>query len=298
VGEKEHMNFWICVFLLVPGVSSAQLAKYPVVSEVKGKNFWVSPGGREVPLKNKMILTIQGEIKTSAESTVRIELSPDQSMKVYGLSHLKIPVIQWENGQIERVEILQGRVQFRCGQDCGFQLQAPIYSEPLSAGEYLVDYDAGSAKLEMTVLEGRQMFRGLEAEQSHLLQAGQKGVFRGVTENGVPQFDELLRGKRVAKGELLPMEVLVQKSIQSLQAQSLKAKPRPTLPPKSLRKQADQICEKPFAKLNECVWRKIDQRGLCVRERCNANGQWADRTELTGNQIKCAKKDFVSACDY
>ncbi|MCE3010774.1 MAG: hypothetical protein LW875_09190 [Proteobacteria bacterium] len=291
------MKVLLILFLSFPGLSWAGLSKYPIVSEVKGKSFWVTSGGREIPIKNKMVLTIQGEIKTSADSFVRIEFSPDQSLKVFSRSHSKIPVIEWESGKIERLELLQGRVQLRCGHDCGFQLQTPVFSEPLAAGELILDYDSATGRLEMTVLEGHQVFRGLESEQSHLLQAGQKGVFQGIIENGVPQFDELLRGKKVAKGELVPMEVLAAQEFQVLKSQTLRAKPRPTLLPKKLRKQADQICEKPYAKLNECVWR-IEKSSVCVRERCNANGQWTDRTEMIGNQAKCSKKEHINTCDY
>lgn len=59
-----------------------------------------------------------------------------------------------------------------------------------------------------------------------------------------------------------------------------------------------QICKNPGGFFDQCYWHKAD--GKCVRQRCNGNGQWADRAVLpaSGAAICPAKGALVKDCDY
>lgn len=73
------------------------------------------------------------------------------------------------------------------------------------------------------------------------------------------------------------------------------------------------ICKNPAGRLNDCSWKcegnppaakvcRTDLKSVrCVRQRCNANGIWADETSLPAatSQTLCpAKGHLVQPCDY
>jgi hypothetical protein len=78
-------------------------------------------------------------------------------------------------------------------------------------------------------------------------------------------------------------------------------------------KKEGYICAAPSGKFNQCAWicqnnpKKEKKRCLaaqagvsCVRQRCNANGVWAEVTTLDAEKASttCEAKPVVAACDY
>ncbi|MEQ1723690.1 MAG: hypothetical protein ABL930_10980, partial [Pseudobdellovibrio sp.] len=57
------------------------------------------------------------------------------------------------------------------------------------------------------------------------------------------------------------------------------------------------LCKKPFGNKDQCVWWL--EAGKCYRKRCNASGQWGDRTERPiSSLIVCKIEPNVAECDY
>lgn len=73
-----------------------------------------------------------------------------------------------------------------------------------------------------------------------------------------------------------------------------------------------EICDKPKGFFNDCAWTclnnpkkskhcRVDIPGVkCVRTRCNANGQWAEATEMSATRaFQCSGQGInVQRCDY
>ena len=121
----------------------------------------------------------------------------------------------------------------------------------------------------------------------------------------------LLKGRKVARGQLQPVVTLKEDQLRQLdQMTSLKTmSPRPKIVKKAPRTEK-QICDAPYGELNQCAWvcegpmkglKKCDlnKKGVqCVRRRCDANGQWVDPTPLTDLTTRCELSPVVGACDY
>lgn len=62
--------------------------------------------------------------------------------------------------------------------------------------------------------------------------------------------------------------------------------------------QAKYVCQAPPAEFNQCMW--ILEKNICYRSRCNANGVWAEKTEVAAKTsgIQCEKTAYISVCDY
>ena len=57
------------------------------------------------------------------------------------------------------------------------------------------------------------------------------------------------------------------------------------------------LCHQPYGQFNDCYWQSENQ--ICTRYRCNADGVWGSKTELTSNQNHfCEGKNPVSKCNY
>jgi hypothetical protein len=84
-------------------------------------------------------------------------------------------------------------------------------------------------------------------------------------------------------------------------------------PALNVKKKVDPvICKKPEGHLNQCAWHcennpkkakvcRLDKpKVVCVRTRCNANGDWAEETKIAVDSgARCPSRGFaVNECDY
>ncbi len=191
----------------------------------------------------------------------------------------------------------------------------------LNPGDFIVQYEEEKARLIATVLEeGSALVQGHYREEVLNLQAREKGGFLGLKESEGPAFDILLKGRKSTRGNLFGPDPLTKETLSLLKSQfTIPLKVKVSRAPKVQAKEG-QICGKPFAKFNECVWRCLekdekkvrDQSRLkqncnlkntktrCVRERCLADGTWGDVTVLQGEaRLVCAtKSNKVESCPY
>jgi hypothetical protein len=177
-----------------------------------------------------------------------------------------------------------------------FKIQTPVAQLNMDGLDFLIVYHEDRARLELSIFDGRAWIKGIYREEEQQLEKNTKGGFQGIMEKDGPAFDQMLQGKKVVRGDLLALQPIKPEDVENLkrtfylenQKVIVKAKPKP---------KPGQICEDPFAKLNECVWRF--RSGKCQRERCYATGTWGDSTTFTDKQkILCGKLDKVAPCDY
>lgn len=264
------------------------------VQELAGEVLFLPAQGQQVKLTRNFEIKTTGTIKVLKNSNIRLLLNQSLQIRLNEYSEVVLLDLEEGSGVYQRIKLERGLIQFRAEEDPKIRFESPLFSENLSLGEFVFIYDPKVPLMRLSVLEGRQFFRGLENESSHLVQAGQRTEFVGLLQDGQVAYDVLLRGRRLAKGSLKDLQQLSAKELSELKKGSLFVKPKPPPIPKELIRQPGQICERPFAKFNDCVWQVVE--GACTRRRCNANGQWADTQSVA--KEKCEAKPRVAVCDY
>lgn len=317
--------FFLLSFLFFSAASAA--ISYPHIQESKGKIQWLREKidiANKVPVRkeHKVAVNRKTKIKDEAllqtleDGEISLQLNEGSELTIYPFSEVELPSIHWKNGVIGEIRLRQGKIRYTCKKNCELKIITALHESVLPVGEYVLDYDKGSPKIEMTVIEGETVFRGLENEISVTLRAAQQAQFDGkYAEDGVVLYDVLLRGKKVAQGQLSEIKKLTEKELAQFKkkakstAQKKAEAAANAIADGELPKISGQICQKPFAKLDECAWicqnnpkgaRNCDyERGAqCQRQRCNANGEWADSTVLPTSEAKCSSQITISKCDY
>jgi hypothetical protein len=141
-----------------------------------------------------------------------------------------------------------------------------------------------------------------------------------VLENDEIVYDVLLKGKKIPRGKLGLVEnftseekkLYSETQLKKEEIQRLKksqAEKKSQAPPRG----KNDICEQPNGKLNQCAWicennpkkekkvcRLENPEVHCLRKRCNANGEWAEETEISKEKAAsvCGVQPTVKDCDY
>lgn len=312
---------WLGIVLFSVSVSAAtkmdesvvSKAKYPLISGVNGNVTIIGKEGVPRPAKLREILKERAIIETSGKAQIRIELDDRNGVILLENSKMEIPVIGFEYGEVSDVVLHSGQMRVQ-GLDNNERFYATAVTRDIyKEADFLLAYDVARAKTTLSVFQGNLQFRGLENEKSLQVASGESATFTGVIENGEPAFDILLKGRKVARGELQAQVKSISKNdLEVLQKETLVQKPLKPLGPIKPPRKPGQICDEPYAKLNECVWRcwgqkpspklktcDVSKAGVtCLRQRCNANGQWSDNFVLPEGQNRCGLKPLVGPCDY
>lgn len=298
---------------------STSKAKFPIVQWVQGDAVEIEDVIRvenkapmhelkEVPLRAKNILRDSVYLKVKDKSELRLILSQDAKTKqqarliLHENAEVKIPAIAWEDGRILELEIIKGSVSYVCVSDCSLRIVTPLSNIVLPAGEYRWHMDTLKPSVRLSVYHSDQeiVFKGLERDESVKLNAGQFSEFVGVLEDENISYDILLRGRRVAKGKLLAVASIAKDELNDWQQDQKKYLMKVAAEKKGSRKPS-QICEKPLAELNQCMWQLDLSDKKCYRSRCNANGEWVERNpvEAPSSLSKpCGSVPQVLKCDY
>lgn len=272
---------------------------------------------KNLPLREKI------SIETDAKGFAFIALTKNEKILVGPNSRVLLPVISWEDGAVERIEIDKGSIRLINLTSVPRLIVTPLSRDVYSECDAIFEFDPEKGSVKVMVLEGRVQFRGLENEEFVPLNKEDSISFVGDREGGKPGapfvFDTLLQGKRVARGHLTNKTKIVLKRKEDWwnRLEEIKKKLVTELAKKNIqRKKMGFICQKPEAKLNQCAWicknnpkhekknclvqNKLDQNKntQCVRYRCDANGNWSDEFVLEASQSVCKAQPVVSNCDY
>ncbi len=262
-------------------------------------------------LKKGMSLKDKAHFRIGEKSSLWLALSETSSVMIGDSSEVVVPEIAWENGAVSSVELLSGQMRYICASDCKRKIFSEIFEVMPQDGDYAFEYDPKVPRIAASVLaSGELSFRGLENEKTLTLAVGESASFTGEMENEKPAFDILLRGRKVAKGKLsekgktsAETSSYWQKKEQEFLKGEKKAAPQ-------VKRKPSQICDQPFAELNQCAWVcennkagakdcRVQDGARCIRMRCNANGEWSDRQEMPATRSSlCQASSVVSTCDY
>lgn len=198
-----------CFSIFAGGAEPAKKStkvEYPQIVAVSGA-VTVKQKGEVLkgPLAKK-ILKEQIFIETADDGKVEIATSADEVLKVSPRSQVLIPAIEWETGTFEEIQVLQGSVYLRLHHP--LQVRNDLYRDSLNGGEYVFGSYPEIPQVGLMVLEGQATFRGLENEEKSHLEAGESQVFVGERQDGQVQYDVLLEGRKVARGQLQKKEAM------------------------------------------------------------------------------------------
>jgi hypothetical protein len=192
-----------------------------------------------------------------------------------------------------------------------FKVATPVGAITLNGGDFIVRYLTDRAIAIVEVLSGQALIQGQYHEEVLNVQKGERGQFIGVPEADGPAYDILLKGRKSIRGSVAGPEKLSDERLKEL-TQLFDIKVRPVVKKVKPKPKPGQICSEPFAKYAECVWRcrnnpvgkkecySDSAKVQCIRQKCLANGQWGDTTELKGAMKRECKlaQDTVGSCSY
>lgn len=308
--------------VLLTSLATGATQKYPRLEEVQGKVRWMNKDDQEATPKNKQLLVEKAVLETPAGARVVIQIDALRRVQVLPNSRVELPSISWEQGQSPVVVLKYGemRWQEQPGKDYNIALRSDLFQFISPVGDFVFSFDPKTAVAEVKVIKGSMEFSAMGAEDVALVTAGQKCKFQGVREGDEIVYDVLLKGKKIPRGKLGLVEnfSVEDKRLYSA-AQAKKEESQRRAREEAAKKaaipqrQASEICEQPFGKLNQCAWicennpknekklcRVEDPQVRCVRKRCNANGEWAEETLVSKEKAAslCGLKPQVRECDY
>lgn len=319
-------NLKVLLSVFIFSFATAVLAappKYPVITAWQGTVWLTGKEGQRQPVSGKTVLREKALLQTSPSGFVKIQLDGVRTVSLLASTEVSFPAISWEGGEAPVLILKSGDIYWEqaLGKSGAYKtaLRSDLFEFLAPPGSYILSMDPGKAFASVKMLEGSMVFAALNAEDSVTVKAGQQVGFQGVIEEGEISYDILLKGKKIPKGALTAMTA-VDPSILNKRAENEKKhlaevaaeEKRHRAATERLKKEGF-ICAKPPGKFNQCAWvctgnpkseKKrclASEKGVsCVRQRCNANGQWADPTALDAEKgsILCSANPVVAACDY
>ncbi len=311
----------LCLLLMcLVGVSRAA-SKYPRVEEIQGKVIWTNKDKQMGKLKLHQVLIESAGLKTE-DGQVLVQIDASRQLRLYPHSYLEIPSISWETGDAPLVILRQGSFRWKetGGKTYDITLSSDLFEFVSPQGDFIFSYDPSKPAAEVKVIKGTMEFSAMNAEEVALVTAGQKCRFQGVRESGEIVYDVLLKGKKIPRGKLGLVEGFSseekklyseaqQKKEENLRLKKVQNEKKSKVHPKG----KNEICDRPYGKLNQCVWTcennpkkekkvcRLDNPEVhCLRRRCNANGEWAEELEVSKNKEPniCGVEPLVKDCDY
>lgn len=284
------------MIILIFAMSLFAKEEYPVISYVKGGVEYKKSAGAIEKAVSKTILHEKAYFKTAANGIIRIDLDPNSYAIITENSELEFPVIEWGSGNVQDLILKSGKIFYSCIKTCERNIRTALSYERYGPGQYFLEINPQVPFVKGSVLHGQMLFRGLEVEESKLLSAGEQARFLGKIEGGEIQYDVLLKGRKIARGKLEMLPPMTQSEIATYEKafdfKGVEIKKKKQI---QAARTKDQICDKPFGRLNECVWQL--EKASCIRKRCFADGVWKDRFDYKG-QGPCLQIPKVQKCDY
>ena len=297
--------------------ATTTLAGIPILKSFVGSPVvQLTDGLKITPTKGKQIEQTF-TVKTSTHEQIKIELGkdfyvivfPESSMKVEGYYITKVDY------KVKSVIFNSGRFYLKNGSnvpdDLTVNYQSDFFiwknTEKTNQREFFVEINPAIAQARFCA--GTQ---GLSAsifdhESVKNLKYQEGASFHGVLDkDGELEFDLLLEGRKVPKGEWKESFTCdfkqILKEMNDLEASEVakikKNEQQKKAADKKRKIEYDKsLCHEPNGQFNECLWKWEEK--LCVRYRCDGQGQWKDRQQLPKkNNYHCETKPKVSACDY
>lgn len=322
--KKALLSFILgSVFFAGLSVFAQNPPKYPALTHWQGQAWVTAKDGVRRLVKSRQVLREKAVVETSLSAEVRIQMDAKRTLTLLGNSEISLPVISWETGEAPVVLLKSGSFRWlqkdKSKSDYNIALTSDLFQFISPDGEYVFIMEPNKAYAGVKVIQGSMEFSAMNGEESATVKAGQQVGFQGVLESGEIAYDVLLKGRKIPRGRLTEVVQIDKKELNRVADEARKRKQAEQAEvarkaaAKARASEEGRICSRPSGKFNECVWTCINnpkgekknclvQRSgtTCVRQRCNANGQWAEDTVLSAEKasIMCKAEPIVAACDY
>ncbi|WP_413587481.1 hypothetical protein [Bdellovibrio sp. HCB274] len=313
----------LSLFSLTAIAATAAPPRYPAIEEVTGKVILTNKDGTKLTLTKQTVLQEKALFETGDDSSAVIAFGPVRKFTVMPNSSVLLPTISWEGGEAPVLILRSGSLRWvqKEGEKTRYNtvLRTDLYEFIPPAGDFVFSMNPPKAYGEVKVITGTIEFSAMNGETSATVKAGEQVGFQGIMEGGEIAYDVLLQGRKIPRGNLTPVTKLSSKEIAAFEGAEKKRKAQEAQRARKQReaaeaaKRAGGVCSAPPANFNECSWAcKGNPKGekkqcllsnpgvTCERRRCNANGEWADKTVLSAQNasINCQAQPVVAPCDY
>ncbi|AZZ36600.1 hypothetical protein CIK05_07290 [Bdellovibrio sp. qaytius] len=256
-------------------------------------------------------------VKTSTNEQIKIELGKDFYLIVFPESSLKIEgfYITKKDYKVKAVIFDAGRFYLKNGsnleEDLSVTYQSDFFiwknTEKNNQREFFVELNPAIAQVRFCAGTQGIAVALFDHETVKNLKFQEGAAFQGVLQkNGELEFDLLLEGRKVPKGEWKEAFTCdfkqILKEMNDLEASEIAKIKKNDQQKKAAEKKRKvefdkSLCHEPNGQFNECLWKWEDKS--CIRYRCDGQGQWKDRQQLPKNsRYQCETKPKVSKCDY
>jgi hypothetical protein len=227
------MSLWSSVLAWGSEPNSNQTSSnlYPQVSEVNGQAQVIGIDSQSRLLKARDVLKERADLSTGPSSSLKILLSSQAQLILSPNTQVKLPVIAWEGGEAKRIELLQGEIRLVQKDAIERDVVTALTQDRYPDSDILISYNPKEGKVNLLVVQGKVFFRGLQNEEGLHLEQGDQTYFQGVFESGELTYDMLLKGRKVARGSLGPVEKTPPERIEKMVAAILVKPPPPPPPP-------------------------------------------------------------------
>lgn len=261
----------------------------------------------------------KAKFRLGQQDRLEMEIHGKRVLKFSAESRFEFPGIRFETGETPLVVLESGTVRWTAAdlESGSARLTSAFFDFAPPAGDFIFRVDPKKAVAEALVVKGEMRFQPLNSEESAVLKSMQRVLFQGVIEEGEIAYDILLQGRRIPRGKLQAVRPLTEAEMkpfldeEKAAARALEAEKQAAARRKAADAKVNRICSAPTGKLFECAWTcegsrakagskcPLEAPGIqCVRTRCNANGEWADRAVLEGAEARrhCQKVVQVGPC--
>ncbi len=296
-----------------PAVGANEKSVAGKVKVLQGSVSIVHADGQRIVVTKEEALGQGDTIEAGKESGAVVHFAGGNKLHVHPDTTVELKEFKDQQSAESRrsmLNLIRGKIRNQVGQKYdGKTSYYRVMTKGAIAGvrgtDFVVEHHEG-VKMEtrVEILEGRVIFQNLDETETRYVAKGEGAVYVAP----MPTASDF-----IVVGKLSDVYKMTPAHFAKLDADSrmdvLRAVTRSTASVAN----DPAICEKPAAKLNQCSWKcegnpagaktcRTDLEHVrCVRQRCNANGQWADETRLPAatSQTTCpATGQTVNPCDY
>jgi hypothetical protein len=311
----------LSLMFTLQNVFAAANVLYPKITKVHGVVWLTGKDGKRVQVKGSTRLIEKALIETTVSAEATLELDANRSIVLDENTDISIPAISWETGESPVVILRRGSARWlEPVEKHGYNiaLRSDLFEMIPPSGNVVFEMDPEKALATVKVYAGSMEFSALNGDDTVQVKEGYKVSFQGILEEGKIAYDVLLKGKKIPRGNLSAVVPLAKEDLaadekkkMALAQQEAKARKAAELA-RAQARTSGQICAKPGGMFNQCAWIcegagkkdkecQIARAGVsCVRYRCNANGDWAEKTLISAQNGSnfCKVQPVVAACDY
>lgn len=292
-----------------PSPSSARVSA-GLVEVVSGHvTAGLSPATGRV-LRQGDAVYLQEQISTGKSSEVRIRL--DTADVIHLKSESQFTIEGLRNAQEPTVlQLLKGKIRSQVvkpkdRKEKVYEVKTRSAVAGVRGTDFVASFErAGRERTTVETLEGAVVLYGRKTPQRYATVDSAHTASYVVTQWASAETGDDL----VLAGELTPVVVISANSMHQLHEDTYVG-PRPEKGQRDIA--SHPICAKPTGRFNQCAWRCVGNPAhekhcrtdlpnvACMRTRCNANGVWADETQLPTkfSHICAPEKEKVGPCDY